>query len=279
MRLILDSNILRSLPEILSQGGGSIHFLLPQAAYQELASGRLAERFSELLGSASRAGRLQILTHPSDDLTEIPHWKRLSIADALILQTALQYQKQHADQNVYLVSDDIPLVMQANKLGLQTATSKTVSELIKSAPNGGQVSKELSDAADSLDRFNRNYLVQGFLLGTLVTVIVFTAWHFRQAIGQAFPLWGLTVVTALFGIFLFRFRSRYRLAYGFAEVLFGLIAAARLASPSTYDSTFVIQLVASLYIIVRGLDNIEKGIQGTKVEPKWKHFFYGSNGA
>lgn len=279
MRLILDTNILLQRPEILSQGGDSIRFLLPQAAYQELGSGRLAERFTDLLESASRTGRLHILPHPSDGLTDIPLWKRLSIADALILQTALQYHKKHPDQNVYLVSDDMSLVMQANKLGVQTATSKTVSELINSAPNGGQVSKELSDAADSLDRFNRNYLVSGFLLGILVSALLLAAWYFRQPLGQTFPVWGLTVSTAFLGIFLFWFRSRYRLSYGIVEALFGFFAAARLANPSTYDSTFFLQLVAGLYIIVRGLDNIEKGIQGTKVEPKWKRFFNGANGA
>lgn len=273
MRLILDTNILISRPEILSQGGESVRFLLPQAAYQQFTSSRFGDRAGDLLERASRAGRLRILPWPTEAAIEFPITKRLDYVDNIILVTALDYQKRHPDQKVFLVTDDRDLVVQGNKLGLQTATSKTVDELIQSAPAGGTVSKELSEAADSLDRSNRNYLVGGFLLGLGVAGLLFAAWYFRELVGRTFPLWGLVVGAAVVGVSLFWFRSRYRLSYGVVEALFGLFTAARLANPSTYDSTFILQLAAGLYIIVRGLDNIEKGIEGTKMEHRWKRIF------
>lgn len=273
MRLILDTNVLISRPEILSHGGDSVRFLLPQPAYQQLSASRFADRAGDLLERAFRAGRLHIIPPPAEVATEFPLSKRLDYVDTLILITALDYQKRHSDQQVFLVTDDRDLEVQANNLGLQTATSKTVDELIRSAPAGQTVSQELSDAAGSLARSNRNYLIRGFVLGLVVAALLFAAWYFRHLLGQTLPVWGLTASAALLGIALFWFRSRYRLSYGVIEVLFGLFTASRLANPSTFDFTFILQLAAGLYIIVRGLDNIEKGIEGTKIEPPWKRIF------
>ncbi len=273
MRLILDTNILLSRPQILSWGGDSIRFLLPQAALQQLRSGRFADRAGNFLEQAFRAGRLHILPQPTGASTDFPLWRNLDYTDTLILATALDYQKRHADQKVFFVSDDHAMLRQAGKLGLETATSTTVDELIHSDPAGETVSKELSEAANLFGRSNRNYLVKGFLLGLGVAALLFVAWYFKDLAGQTFPVWGLTVGAAVVGFLLFWFRSRYRLSYGIVEGLFGLFTAARLANPATYDSTFFLQLVAGLYIIVRGLDNTEKGIEGTKFEPKWKRFF------
>jgi PIN domain-containing protein len=273
MHLVLDTNILISNPEILSRGGDSIQFLLPQPAYQQFMQSRFADRAGDLLERASKAGRLHIIPTPNDTTIKVPFSKQIDYTDALILASALGYKELHTSQDVFFVSDDRPLVILANELGLKTATSKSVDDLIRSAPNGQTISRELSDAAILFTQSNRSYLISGFLLGLIVAAALLAAWHFRQPLGQTFPVWGLILGAGGIGISLFWFRSKYRLSYGIAEVIFGLFAAGQLANPSAYNSTFFIQLAACFYIIVRGLDNIEKGIEGTKIEPGWKNFF------
>src|SRR5205823_4120828 len=122
---------------------------------------------------------------------------------ALILQTALDYKKLHSSEHVYFVSDDMQLVIEANKLGLTTATSNTVFDLIRSAPTGTDISEEVAIAAGSINRVNRNYLVGGFVLGLAVSGFLFVAWHFRNSLSQTFPLWGLTIAAIISGILLF----------------------------------------------------------------------------
>jgi hypothetical protein len=48
------------------------------------------------------------------------------------------------------------------------------------------------------------------------------------------------------------------------------------SSPITAGQLF--PLVAALYVMVRGLDNIGKALQGTANWPRWKRLFEGVNG-
>lgn len=273
MDLILDTSVLFNRPGVLSLGGDAVRFLIPDAVSYELSRGRFAKTFSDLLQSAEVTGRLVRLPRPAAAPADVSRLARLGLNDALILQTAIEYQRDNPNAQVFLVSDDMELVMEAGKAGVQYATSKTIEQLIATAPAGGAVSKDVSDAADSVNRANRNYLVQGFVLGVAACVLLSVVWYYRRFVGETFPVWGLALGAMFIGTFLFWFRSRLRLPYGIVETFVGVFAAAQLANPSAYNSAFFFQLSAGLYIIVRGLDNVEKGIEGTKIEPMWKRFF------
>jgi len=191
------------------------------------------------------------------------------------LATALEYQKAHHDHAVYLVTDDRALIDAASGLGLKTATTRTVDGVVGLPLSKSVVSNEVSQAVQRLTEANRNYLVGGFLLGVLVAVLIFVAWQYRHDLLATLPVWGLVLVVAVSGIALFWFRSRHRLSYGVAEVLFGLIVASQLSSTPEYDSDFFVKIVAAVYIVVRGLDNVEKGISETSLGLLWKQFFSG----
>src|ERR1700719_41319 len=104
MRLIIDTSILISRPEILSQGGDSIQFVLPEVVYEQLSSSRFGDRARDLLERAARADRLEIILKPEKTLpTEFRLSKRLDYIDTLILFTAVDYQRRHPSQDVYLV--------------------------------------------------------------------------------------------------------------------------------------------------------------------------------
>ena len=68
-----------------------------------------------------------------------------------------------------------------------------------------------------------------------------------------------------------------RLTYGVAEVLFGLMSGVLIFIPNfnyaILDTAHIIQIAGSLYIIVRGLDNVGKGLIGTRFEFSWKKQF------
>lgn len=74
---------------------------------------------------------------------------------------------------------------------------------------------------------------------------------------------GLTVVGVSFWAAwtLWQLRRKQRIGYGAAEVLFGLGAAGVLAQHRPGDIlTTGISIAAAVYVVVRGLDNIENGL-------------------
>ncbi|MCY0989463.1 PIN domain-containing protein [Nannocystis sp. ILAH1] len=278
MQLVLDSHIIVSHPEVLSLGKENTKFVLPAAAVRELSRSRLWRKISTLLDEAQSTGRLQLPPDPSAPM--LIGGTNLDIADGLILQTALDVLQAHPNEDVYLASNDKPLTEAARNQGLKTTDSSRLHTLLISektlaqpAPHSQKEFEGISQAAASVKQYNLRYVVGAFILGILVTSTIVAIWYFRDFVARTFPLWGLALGTAVLGGLLFWFRSRYRLAYGIAEVLFGLLATTQLTDSLGYNPAFFLQLAAGVYIVVRGLDNVGKGLQGTRMESTWVAWF------
>jgi len=85
------------------------------------------------------------------------------------------------------------------------------------------------------------------------------------------------IVILLLGVALFWVRGRFPIVYGSTEVFVGIIAAinafTRVDFSTVPDAGVVIQILGGIYIIVRGLDNMGKGVKGTALEPRWNGWF------
>ncbi len=275
MRIILDTTILIRRPDILSKGGTSVRFLLPRAAQRELATSRFGDRFQTLIEAASRSGRIAILPDPPEiTLDAVP--SQLSTADLQILGAAIRYKESHQEQNVIFASDDIPLRGFAKRLGFKTLSSRTIDEAFSDS-SGSDIESEVIEAEKSVGRQILGYFIWGILGGAFAIGAIYVFWIYRDAIFASMPKWGLFVFAAFSGVALFLFRSRYRLRYGLTEVFFGVYAAAKASSFTQFDVILSTQFIAGLYIIVRGLDNIENGLKGTPLESNWLRFFKGRN--
>lgn len=130
-----------------------------------------------------------------------------------------------------------------------------------------------------------------FLLCSLVpgTVVFGTFYYSLAASAYDFVKWliqqqnlsytgPLLVSTAVFliGLGLFWFRGRYRATYGLTEVLVGISvasykyveAAAGSHSATPTDPNFLIALLtAGVYLVVRGLDNLQQGLSAAPRDP------------
>jgi hypothetical protein len=91
----------------------------------------------------------------------------------------------------------------------------------------------------------------------------------RRAVAYV-NIWGTLAAILLAGIIAYIFRARGRLAYGFFEFTFGFILAARVFWPkfdyASLAPSDYLQILAGVYVMVRGLDNIQKGSKGTVAE-------------
>jgi hypothetical protein len=82
-------------------------------------------------------------------------------------------------------------------------------------------------------------------------------------------------MTLVSSVALFYFRLKLRFVYGCSEVCFGfIVAVARTTSDAASNSvaspTFLLaMLTASVYLIVRGLDNMHQGASKAPLDPFW----------
>jgi len=117
------------------------------------------------------------------------------------------------------------------------------------------------------------------LLGLLATVIVIAlvAYIYRLALSLTnFPQpWWLAAGVATAGVLLFAMRLRMRLAYGAAEIVAGILTGWNVASRLTTDASrfsIALQLLAAVYIVVRGLDNVATGWPDSSARILWRRF-------
>ena len=88
----------------------------------------------------------------------------------------------------------------------------------------------------------------------------------------AFPGLNAAAVLAV-GLALFAVRRRYRSTYGAVEVVIGVVVALTqtvdvLNSGRAIDGRFVLaMLTAGVYLVVRGLDNVDQGLEKTPSDP------------
>ena len=99
-------------------------------------------------------------------------------------------------------------------------------------------------------------------------------WAYRSVVesGWSFAPALITVACFVLGLIVYSIRCRARLAYGMVEVTVGVLASYN--SAQSFRTTDLIAFAAGLYVIVRGLDNVEKGIRGWPVAyPVWLRVF------
>ncbi|WP_382170376.1 hypothetical protein [Hydrogenophaga luteola] len=88
---------------------------------------------------------------------------------------------------------------------------------------------------------------------------------------------GLMVL--LFGLFLFAVRQWSRVLYGASEIMVGVVVAVYRHVPGSSIWTpdaFLLLLTAGIYLVVRGLDNIQQGASRNPPDPitrLWRRFF------
>ena len=106
------------------------------------------------------------------------------------------------------------------------------------------------------------------LVGTVLTlpaaVVAFWPW-FAGAMDSPF-LRGLTVAgLALFAVFLYALRNARRITYGYCEVVVGVVGLWAALSRLDADRMAVgLGIAAGVYVIVRGMVNIEDGKKATR---------------
>jgi len=88
--------------------------------------------------------------------------------------------------------------------------------------------------------------------------------------------WFTVILVASCGVAAFMFRQKWRLYYGFLEVLVGLGGAWNAGDfRASWSVAFTLQLFGSIYIVVRGIDNVTTGWPSSNLRWMWRRRVWG----
>lgn len=90
------------------------------------------------------------------------------------------------------------------------------------------------------------------------------SWILTPTFSESSNIILVVILTMFFGVLFFYCRLKWRAIYGITELIFGLIIAANktteINSLELNSSFYLTFLTASIYLVVRGLDNIHQGL-------------------
>lgn len=277
--IILDTNIILRQPKVLGLQIPEIHFWVPLDVIEELnvraiQRGASFDRRINIIEKASHQGTVSIINSDTPayrQYREFVNSNRLSGADISILAIALSLNNK--GENVKIATQDKEIWRFAIEHGIEVLSETDVANLLKNFID------PKTDAADTVQKEivtyekkeKRNFFT-GIFIGAIITLVATITYQNIEKIVGTINIWGTILIILIAGIGLFVFRERNRLSYGVFEFLVGVVAIVMLFQPTNFDLStlnfnldFNIRLLGGLYIMVRGQDNIVKGIKDTKI--------------
>lgn len=274
---VLDTNILIKDPDIILRWSPNYKIIIPRLIFSELdrVTSRLGGpigRFWQNMEKAEKTGFISVLDsdYPiSEDLINKSANSRLSIVDLQLAEICLKLQKEKKD--VTLVTNDRPLRVYAENLQLKTIDLFQFQNFISAfkATDLGSLKTNETIKQYQYKRFIYG-LISGILLSSLTSLFI----NNFQKLYETFNIWGTIIIILFSGLVFFLFRTNFRWIYGLIEFGFGFFISIRVFSvfDFKYDSigiVEIIQLVGGIYVMVRGLSNVDDGVKGTLAEPSW----------
>jgi hypothetical protein len=278
-RYIIDTNILIRYPEVLTRVGDEIKLVLPQAVLDEISRGSSTGRWLELKALVQEAisrgvevmqspRNVALYLHPASRAAQ-----RISGADIDIARIAFDLANKFGNESVSVITADKDLIhflesRHISAFGAPQFIAETSTQ---------EANQALQKSVVKLSSSQRRFTIISFAMGIVASLIGNVIFSYHNQLLSTIPVWGTILALPLIGIGLFWYRERYRLSYGVFEFAVGVFMAYYIFLPdfdySKLGTLHAIQVLGGLYVMVRGMDNIGKGIDGTKFSAYWKRLF------
>ncbi|WP_422404013.1 PIN domain-containing protein [Pseudomonas sp. GZD-209] len=275
---IIDTNVLVQHPEVLAMTAEN-KLIIPKVVLDQLdlrQSRGVRGDIREVIKDAIKKG-VHIAQSPSnlkeEPIVSDPRMQRLDNTDREIARVVKSYAERYGNAAVYLVTADQLLAKFLSLYGIKTITGAQFLE--KSSAT--KADKDIQETAKKIISGQRRYLTLSFVLGTIAALAGTYIFDNFQLLISTISIWGTLIMLPILGVALYWYRENYRLSYGIFEFIVG-IAMSYYAFLPNFDylnitGVKVIQVLAGLYVMVRGLDNIGKSAEGTRLEQLWKRIF------
>lgn len=282
-RYILDTNILIKDPSLLTKWSSNYHIIIPDVVLEETGyvSGRLSGSKSLIhsIETSTSKGFVKIANvdrNKYDFSESIGRDFRISYTDYQIAHFAKDYSKTKPE--TYLVTEDRRLAAYADHIGVKTQNLFGFQNDIQS-----NKTVDITEVGESsnIRKFQFRHLAISFISGIALTILSYIIYKNFDSITKKFPIWGTITALTVIPFIFYWFRSNLRIAYAIAEFSFGYFTVMFVTKPfatdfdiaKIYDWTTAISILGGIYVMVRGLDNFSKGLQGTLLERHWKKVF------
>ena len=276
MRYLLDTAALISKPELLAVAGPGIELLVTRQS-QNLLRGAAQlnwglKPISELLSDAVARSIVRVVDVPEEPITAAA---RPSRTDWYVRGDVLDAART---EDATIVTTDGALIDAAWRARLSViAPNELLDERRRNL---------LPDVTDQAAAATRKHLLStvanaGITLAFAGGLVV--VFRYADVLIEELPTWGSIVSVAVAGIVLYFLRQRARAVYGGVE-LFAALATAwytvfRSRDVAHLDMPSAMQILAAVYIFVRGMDNVDVGLGGTNIGARWRRFFGGKDAA
>jgi hypothetical protein len=262
---IVDGGVLRRHPEVLGLANAERFLFTHLSVLSELES--LAQKGTIQPGLVNLVLQYEATARIWIDRSDFSYLQKsggaVSQADALV---ELAKNKAPAYAGVTIVTDDAALASQAAASSVSVVSPK---DFLRNSPALSTQNPDIANVITAESRQNRRQ----FLAMGIAALVVVLAYPYLPVALKAIVSRGGAIVAvasvALSGTLLFFFRSRFKLAYGSAEFLVGVMLGYQVyldAKSETFllDLSTALKFLAGLYVIVRGMDNIGKSPQKVK---------------
>ena len=259
MRYVLDTSAIVQRPEILAYAAAG-KLLLPQAVADEIRrreSRGLRGDLRQLLDSAVGAGAFVV---PARGGTAA--------------ELALSLAEEDGPENVRVATTDRHLARSLASKGITAISGRALlSELSAAAADG-----ELAAVARRLVASQHWHLVTSVVLALFGTSIGVAIVLNHQLIFHRTPTWFVPILLVVAAAVFFGWRERHRLSFGLFELMIGGLVASQsiIALPVPYELSPAksIQFVGGLYIMIRGFDSLDRGVEDTRLADRWRRLFH-----
>jgi rRNA maturation endonuclease Nob1 len=279
LNIILDTNVILRQPKILGLKIPNVSLLIPLPIIEELNSraylrGAPSDKRIDLIQRAHEDGSISIVntdTDPYRQLIKKFEATNLSKPDLAILSLAIDFKMKGKD--VKIASTDKEIIKFAASNGIKILDDSEIENLIQDfTGHKNQSSSKLKQEIVSYEKNEKKSFSLGVVLGIIITSIAYLAFNNIGRIVATINIWGTVSLILILGFCLFIFREKKRLSYGVVEFLVGALAIIILFQPDNFDYSkvdfnfeFGLKVLAGLYIMVRGQDNIVKALKDTKI--------------
>jgi rRNA-processing protein FCF1 len=224
---------------------------------------------SKILDAAVKEKIVQIYNLTSVPSIEPP--EKLSKTDIELITAAQELQQSNGD--VRLATEDKPLANFAATIGIQCIK---LNQLQKMFSTDIAYDSIIQRKAKNILSTQTRGLVIGIIVGCLGNILATLVWTNFQKIIETATIWGTILLIIFIGISLYSLRGRFRLQYGIFEFIFGIVVALKVFWPefdySKFKTLDFLQIMAGIYVMIRGQDNIGKALMGTRFAPFWSKF-------
>ena len=269
--IILDSNIIINYPEVLSYAQEGTKLIVPDLVLEEILNFQSTggRQLGSLLQDAQKQGTIVFTATPRPN-EKLQGSVLVSYTDFMVAGYAKYLQEQGND--VVLATEDKKLVAFAGANAIRTYD--TAALITHFARNSRQV-QSIQKQADRIESKARwSYLINILITVLLLVLLVWLIRNYGDLVDKlAKPF--LVVLLIVLGFVLFEVRQKRRQLYGFFELGFGILTIVVCMYPSIILENWdaYLTIIAGLYVIVRGLDNIHIGSEGKSLGSIFKKMF------